>query len=178
MSLAKLLAPPRTDVIPGRRLAPRCTLGAIAAAEEFFVQHHVALAVSGGEKLPESAQAAVRSYAAADAARWFRYGNSLFAGRILSGRGRVLTVCLALRDGDPACRDVTWEVARDLAATADEACLDEFIRQYWGFERAEKKVAAPSAAETGPPAEISTGAASSGESSIGGPAGPTATSRV
>jgi len=171
--LAKLLAPPRTDVIPGRRLAARCTLGAIAAAEEFFVQHHVALSVSGAEKLPESAQAAIRSQAAADAARWFRFGNGPFASRILSGRGKVLTLCLALREGDPACRDVTWEVARDLAATAESTSLDEFVIQYWGWDDNEKKVPIQ---PDGQPPPLSTGPPSCGESSNAVPAGPTATS--
>lgn len=137
------------------------------------MQHHVALSVSGAEKLPESTQAAARSQAAADAARWFRYGNGPFASRILSGRGKVLTICLALRDGDPACRDVTWEVARDLAATADTAALDEFVIQYWGWDDREKKVPPQAPSET---PRTSTGPASSAASSTGIPAGPTATS--
>lgn len=123
----RILATPRTDVIDGKRLAPK-TEGAAADIEAQMSSWHAANVARGVASvgLNSDVISKASANASADVALlpWPFIANSRY--------GKILTVWASLRDADPEnSGKISIAVAQKMLALIEPEKLEDFLQWYW-----------------------------------------------
>jgi hypothetical protein len=133
----RLYATPRTDIIPGKALAPK-TRSAVLEAERLIQGEHLDRITESAVRcgVDRSAGGAIMSQAAKDANFSLRYGELAFRWATKTQHGMAVTVLVSLRSAlkkdDAKGREaLTLDLVLDLLDDVPDEALNDFVDWYW-----------------------------------------------